>query len=226
MTQPDPATAAAPAADPDRPAARAGGGGPRVPAAALLLVAVVLPASGSARVRLPPGARRRHPARPASACTSARRSSGIAGAQSCSQLRLPRVLLAALVGAGLAIAGAAYQGVFRNPLADPYLLGAAAGAGLGATLVIAYAPHRRRARSASCPPAAFVGALGRRRPARYLLGTVAGRAGGGTARTLLLAGIAVAPSSPPSRPSSSSSTPTTCASVYCWLLGQLGAASW
>ena len=56
------------------------------------------------------------------------------------QLRLPRVLLAALIGAGLAIAGAAYQGVFRNPLADPYLLGAAAGAGLGATLAIAYSP--------------------------------------------------------------------------------------
>ena len=40
------------------------------------------------------------------------------------QLRLPRVVLAALVGAGLAISGGAYQGVFRNPLADPYLLGA------------------------------------------------------------------------------------------------------
>jgi iron complex transport system permease protein len=48
--------------------------------------------------------------------------------------RLPRVVLAALVGGMLAVAGASYQGVFRNPLADPYLLGAAAGAGLGATL--------------------------------------------------------------------------------------------
>ena len=54
------------------------------------------------------------------------------------QLRAPRVVLGILVGAMLASAGAAYQGVFRNPLADPYLLGAAAGAGLGATLVIAY----------------------------------------------------------------------------------------
>jgi iron complex transport system permease protein len=48
------------------------------------------------------------------------------------QLRLPRVLLAALVGMSLGLAGAAFQGVFRNPLADPYLLGAASGAGLGA----------------------------------------------------------------------------------------------
>jgi iron complex transport system permease protein len=56
------------------------------------------------------------------------------------ELRLPRVVLGGLVGAMLAMAGAAYQGVFRNPLADPYLLGAAAGAGLGATLAIAYGP--------------------------------------------------------------------------------------
>jgi len=55
------------------------------------------------------------------------------------QLRLPRVVLACLVGAMLSSAGAAYQGVFRNPLVDPYLLGVAAGAGVGATLVIVYA---------------------------------------------------------------------------------------
>jgi len=49
-------------------------------------------------------------------------------------LRLPRVILGLLVGAGLATAGATYQGVFRNPLADPYLLGVAAGGGVGATI--------------------------------------------------------------------------------------------
>src|SRR5437763_10427557 len=54
------------------------------------------------------------------------------------QLRLPRVVLAGLVGATLSFSGAAYQGAFRNPLADPYLLGAAAGAGLGATMVIVF----------------------------------------------------------------------------------------
>lgn len=52
------------------------------------------------------------------------------------QIRLPRILVAGLVGAGLALAGAAYQGLFRNPLADPYLIGVASGAGLGATLAI------------------------------------------------------------------------------------------
>src|SRR5438270_8055916 len=73
------------------------------------------------------------------------------------QLRLPRVILAALVGGTLAAAGASYQGVFRNPLADPYLLGAAAGAGLGATLVVAYAPSSGLTGDL-LPVAAFVGA--------------------------------------------------------------------
>jgi len=52
------------------------------------------------------------------------------------QIRAPRVVLAAIVGAMLAGGGATYQGVFRNPLADPYLLGVAAGGGLGATAII------------------------------------------------------------------------------------------
>ena len=52
------------------------------------------------------------------------------------EIRLPRVILAALVGASLGISGAALQGLFRNPLADPGLIGVSAGAALGATLVI------------------------------------------------------------------------------------------
>jgi iron complex transport system permease protein len=51
-------------------------------------------------------------------------------------LRLPRTILMALTGASLAGSGAAYQGLFRNPLADPYLIGAASGAGLGAVIAI------------------------------------------------------------------------------------------
>jgi len=56
-----------------------------------------------------------------------------------SQIRLPRMLLAALVGAGLAICGAAMQGLFRNPLADPSLIGVSAGASAGASFVIVFA---------------------------------------------------------------------------------------
>ena len=72
------------------------------------------------------------------------------------EIRVPRVVLAALVGGMLSLAGATYQGVFRNPLADPYLLGVAAGAGLGATLAIAYLPDGLRGQRA-LPVAAFVG---------------------------------------------------------------------
>jgi iron complex transport system permease protein len=50
------------------------------------------------------------------------------------EIRLPRVILAGLVGAALAVAGATYQGMFRNPLADPYLIGVAQGASLGAVI--------------------------------------------------------------------------------------------
>ena len=104
------------------------------------------------------------------------------------ELRLPRVLLAAVVGGLLAIAGAGYQGVFRNPLADPYLLGAAAGAGLTATVAIVFMRRRRR-RGSPIPAAAFAGAVGGVFLA-YALGNTAGRGGGGTA-TLVLAGVAV-----------------------------------
>ena len=52
--------------------------------------------------------------------------------------RLPRVVMGALVGAGLSVAGAAYQGLFRNPLADPSVIGASAGASLGAAAAIAF----------------------------------------------------------------------------------------
>ncbi|WP_188193038.1 FecCD family ABC transporter permease [Nonomuraea sp. SYSU D8015] len=100
------------------------------------------------------------------------------------ELRLPRVLVAAVVGGLLAMAGAAYQGVFRNPLADPYLLGAAAGAGLAATVAIVALP----AVAQSIPVAAFIGAVGGVFLA-YMLGNTAGRAGG--TATLVLAGVAV-----------------------------------
>jgi len=54
------------------------------------------------------------------------------------QIRLPRIIIASLVGAGLAVAGAGYQGLLRNPLADPYILGVSSGAALGATIVILF----------------------------------------------------------------------------------------
>ena len=72
------------------------------------------------------------------------------------QIRLPRVVLGALVGGLLALAGAGYQGVFRNPLVDSGMLGASAGAGLGATLAIVYLGGSG---PGVVPVAAFVGSL-------------------------------------------------------------------
>jgi ABC-type Fe3+-siderophore transport system permease subunit len=138
------------------------------------------------------------------------------------ELRLPRVLLAALVGAGLSIAGAAYQGVFRNPLADPYLLGAAAGAGLGATLVIAYSPVQSVGPIGVVPLAAFVGALlgvG----CALVLGTAAG---GSHSPTLLLAGIAVAAFLAAAQTLVQQQNTDDLREIYGWLLGQLGRAQW
>jgi iron complex transport system permease protein len=72
-------------------------------------------------------------------------------------IRLPRVLLAALVGAGLAVSGATLQGVFRNPLADPGLIGVSGGAALGA--VAAIVAGWRPLGLATLPLAAFAGGL-------------------------------------------------------------------
>ncbi len=74
------------------------------------------------------------------------------------RIRLPRVALAALVGAALALAGAGFQGVFRNPLADPYLLGAASGAGFAASLVMVGGGTVALLGRFGVPLAAFVGA--------------------------------------------------------------------
>jgi iron complex transport system permease protein len=106
------------------------------------------------------------------------------------QVRMPRVVLGALVGAMLSGSGAAYQGVFRNPLVDPYLLGAAAGGGLGATVIIVTG-----APPALLPPAAFAGAV-LAVAITYVLGSSAGRRDeartGGSGAAIVLAGVAVA----------------------------------
>lgn len=73
-------------------------------------------------------------------------------------VRLARVLLAAVVGAALASAGAAYQAVLRNPLADPFILGVSGGAALGATVYVALSPSSAVGSPLGRPIAAFVGA--------------------------------------------------------------------
>jgi iron complex transport system permease protein len=75
------------------------------------------------------------------------------------QIRLPQTVMIALTGMALAGSGAAYQGLFRNPLADPYIIGVASGAGLGAVLAMAAQWPTTYLGMAVIPIAAFVGAL-------------------------------------------------------------------
>ena len=137
------------------------------------------------------------------------------------ELRAPRVALGLLVGAMLASAGAAYQGVFRNPLADPYLLGAAAGAGLGATIVIAYDVGGGGGVDLR-PLAAFAGAtLGV--TVAYLLGR---SVGGRETTTLILAGVTVAAFFTAVQTYVQQRSADTVQEVYSWILGQLETSGW
>jgi len=138
------------------------------------------------------------------------------------QIRLPRVVLAGTVGGMLALAGAAFQGVFRNPLADPYLLGVAAGAGLGATLAIAYVPTASDGLISPLPLAAFGGAvLGV--GATYALSRSARAA---PAATLILAGVAVAAFLTATQTFVQQQRSETFREVYAWIFGALGTVGW
>jgi iron complex transport system permease protein len=136
------------------------------------------------------------------------------------ELRVPRVLLAFLVGGSLSVAGAALQALVRNPLADPYLLGLSGGAGLGAVIAIAINPEWPWA----VPAAAFVGAAAAVALV-YRLSVVAGRRL--DPRVLLLAGVIVG--------SFAAALMTTVVALsdaselrraFLWLLGGFGGASW
>jgi iron complex transport system permease protein len=98
-------------------------------------------------------------------------------------LRLPRVILAALVGAGLGVSGAALQGVLRNPLAEPYLLGVSGGAAVGAVIAVSLGVA-----FALVPVAAFLGAVIAVAIALFVAHATQGR---GDPRVLVMAGVVV-----------------------------------
>ncbi len=103
------------------------------------------------------------------------------------QLRLPRIILAVVVGAGLASAGTVFQGLFRNPMADPYIIGVSAGAALGATVAIVSGLTFALAGISAVTLLAFVGALG----VTLLVYRLAWVRGDVAVEHLLLAGVAV-----------------------------------
>ena len=137
------------------------------------------------------------------------------------QLRAPRMALGLLAGAMLAVAGATYQGVFRNPLADPYLLGVAAGAGLGATFAIVNLSGGLSTPSWT-PLLAFVGAMA----AVVTTWLIGGRSMRSNAATLILAGVAVSSLLTSAQTFLQQQSTGSIARVYIWLLGSLASASW
>lgn len=138
-------------------------------------------------------------------------------------LRAPRVLMAIIVGAGLAVAGAAMQTLVRNPLADPYLLGISAGAGVGATLVIMFG-----ALAALGVWALSLGALTGALIATLLVFGVSMAQGGLTPLRLILTGVVMAAafSSVSSFLVFFSDNREATQSVMFWMLGSVAGSTW
>ena len=137
------------------------------------------------------------------------------------QIRLPRVVLGLMVGATLSVSGAAYQGAFRNPLADPYLLGIAAGAGLGATIAITEGLGDGSGLLDPIPLAAFAGGL-----AAVWVSYVAGHFGGRSTVTLILAGVAVAGFLTACQTYVLQANSDVIREVYTWILGRIATSGW
>ncbi|MDP2872773.1 MAG: iron ABC transporter permease [Bacillota bacterium] len=138
------------------------------------------------------------------------------------QLRLPRVLLAALCGAALSLAGVAFQAVFRNPLADPYMLGASSGAALGAAAAVLAGLTFGTLGGAAVPACAFVGAL----TAVALAYGLARRASGTSTLGLLLAGVVVGSWAASALSLLIYFSGRFLAQIVFWLMGGFGAATW
>jgi len=136
------------------------------------------------------------------------------------QLRLPRILLAVLVGAALAGAGTAYQGLFLNPLADPFVIGASSGAALGATLAILAGWGNRG--WIDLPGSAFVGALA----AVGLVYLLGGKGASASPLSLLLAGAAVSTVVGSMVSLLMIIHDQSLAVIFSWLLGGLSLAGW
>ncbi|MFJ6780290.1 FecCD family ABC transporter permease [Streptomyces yangpuensis] len=138
-------------------------------------------------------------------------------------VRMPRILLGAVVGAGLAVAGTVLQALVRNQLADPFLLGASSGASAGAVLVIVFG-SAAAGFGMGVPLAAFVGSLA----ALVAVYAMARRGGTMTTGRLILAGVAVQYilSALTSLVLVLAAHPDQLRSVLFWTLGGLGGARW
>ncbi|MCT1563892.1 iron ABC transporter permease [Corynebacterium glucuronolyticum] len=132
------------------------------------------------------------------------------------QIRLPRVVNALIVGATLAVSGAVFQTLFRNPLADPYFLGVSSGASLGVT-----AAMMAGASSAGVIPAAFVGGM-----AAVGIAFLVATGAGSHPTVIVLAGVAVSAFAGAVQSYLQIRDLKKLEGVYVWLLGNLGRAGW
>ena len=139
-------------------------------------------------------------------------------------VRMPRVALAGIVGAMLSLAGASYQGVFRNPLVDPYLLGVAAGAGLGATIIFAVGRDATNGWPVDpLPLVSFAGGL-LAVMITYLVGAAFGASRSGV--SLVLAGVAVVSLFTAIQTFVLQRNNDVIREVYSWILGRVSNATW
>jgi iron complex transport system permease protein len=138
------------------------------------------------------------------------------------ELRLPRVLTAVVVGGGLAVAGATFQGLLRNPLADPYVLGSASGAALGAAIAVLIPVQLAFLQLGLVNLFAFAGAL-----AATSAVVVIGRGGAaGSMTSLLLTGYAVSSLLAAGLAMAMYASGSELRMIFDFLLGGLGGASW
>jgi iron complex transport system permease protein len=137
-------------------------------------------------------------------------------------LRLPRVILASRIGGGLAVAGTAFQGMFRNPLASPFVVGASGGAALGATLAIAFGLSINVAGFNAVPITAFFGSIA----AVFLVYLIAESGNDTSTISLLLAGTALSTILSSVVSLIMLLSDRTLHETYSWLLGGLSGRSW
>lgn len=192
-------------------------------ATVLLLLAAVLAASAVAGLALGPV--RIAPGRVLDLLLAGPGARGGAFASIVWDVRMPRVLLGAVVGAGLAVAGTVLQALVRNQLADPFLLGASSGASAGAVLVIVFGTAAVGGLGgAGVSLAAFAGSMA----ALVTVYALARRGGTMTTGRLILAGVAVqyVLSALTSLVLVLSASPDQVRSVLFWTLGGLGGARW
>jgi iron complex transport system permease protein len=137
-------------------------------------------------------------------------------------LRLPRVLTAMLIGCGLAVAGTTFQGLLRNPLADPYVLGTASGAAVGAAIAVLLPIQLVLVEFGLLHALAFAGALG----SAWLVFRLGGTGGAGGLTRLLLTGYAVGSVLAAMLTMAMYVSGVELRQIFSFLLGGLGGASW